>query len=271
MALKKMRLHWHLHPHKDDTWYKEQQRRMTPDEIARELDINYQLSIMGAVFRNDFDPRVHCVYEPFEPDRHYPIIRAIDYGRVNATLFAQLDRYGRLTVFKELILENTSVPEQAKAINAYSQQFKDFRFEDIDDPAGQNPNQQTDQTDREIMNKYGIYPYSVEIEKLRDRRKAGIELLKLKFNERVSKQECIRIYQPDCPMLVEALLNGYRYKTDRNGNIVHKDMIHEEHPYEDVVDCLRYISIEKFNVKQINKGPKPIMPTNYNKYTGLPS
>lgn len=270
MALKKMRLHWRLHPLKNDEWYNHEKRRMTEDELARELDINYNLSVMGAVFKSEFDPNIHTFHEPYKPDRHYRVIRAIDYGRVNVCLFAQLDKWGCLTVFKELILENSSVPDQARAIAAYSKELGDFDWDDIDDPAGQNPNQQSDQTDREIMNKYGIYPSSYEIEKLPDRRKAGIELLKLKFSERSNKQECIRIYQPGCPTLVEALLNGYRYKTDRNGNIVHKDAIHEEHPYEDVVDCLRYISIEKFNVERPNRGRKPIMPSSYDKYTGLP-
>lgn len=43
-------LHWKLHPLKDEVWYKEQGKRRTDEEIARELDINWEGSVTGRVY-----------------------------------------------------------------------------------------------------------------------------------------------------------------------------------------------------------------------------
>jgi len=43
-------LHWKLHPLKDDVWYEKQKERRLPEEIARELDINWEGSITGRVY-----------------------------------------------------------------------------------------------------------------------------------------------------------------------------------------------------------------------------
>jgi hypothetical protein len=43
-------LHWRLHPLKDEAWYEDEHKRRTQEEIASELDINYDLSIRGRVY-----------------------------------------------------------------------------------------------------------------------------------------------------------------------------------------------------------------------------
>lgn len=45
-----MSLHWTKHPFKDEDWYKGQQLKMTPAQIAQELDIDYEGSQEGRVF-----------------------------------------------------------------------------------------------------------------------------------------------------------------------------------------------------------------------------
>ena len=43
-------------------------------------------------------------------------------------------------------------------------------------------------------------------------------------------------------MVVDAFLGGYRYRKDTSGNVT--DKIHEEHPYEEPINCLQYFYIE---------------------------
>lgn len=43
-------LHWSKHPHKDDEWYKFQKKRMSPEDVAQELDISYHRSARGVVY-----------------------------------------------------------------------------------------------------------------------------------------------------------------------------------------------------------------------------
>ena len=43
-------LHWTLHPHKTNEWYEQEKLRRTTDEVARELDINWEGSTSGIVY-----------------------------------------------------------------------------------------------------------------------------------------------------------------------------------------------------------------------------
>lgn len=43
-------LHWRLHPLKDEAWYEEQKLRKLPEELAQEIDINWEGSITGRVY-----------------------------------------------------------------------------------------------------------------------------------------------------------------------------------------------------------------------------
>jgi hypothetical protein len=65
-----------------------------------------------------------------------------------------------------------------------------------------------------------------------------------------------------CLTLIDALEGGYRYgSTDQEHPL-------EEHPYEDVVDCLRYAIVHKCRIpgKPIRRPTRPYKPRN--RYTG---
>ncbi len=49
-GLNKLTLHWRQHPYKTEEWYEEAKRRMTPAEVAQELDIDFQGSLAGKLF-----------------------------------------------------------------------------------------------------------------------------------------------------------------------------------------------------------------------------
>lgn len=53
-GIHRIRLHWKLHPTKDETWYQNQCKELTEQEIAQELDIDYQASAGGVAL-----PRLH--------------------------------------------------------------------------------------------------------------------------------------------------------------------------------------------------------------------
>lgn len=43
-------LHWRLHPKKDQSWYDHEKSRRTSEELAREVDINWEGSLEGTVY-----------------------------------------------------------------------------------------------------------------------------------------------------------------------------------------------------------------------------
>lgn len=61
-------LHWKLHPKKDAAWYEAQKLRKLPEEIAQEIDINWEGSITGRVYPEFEHIRVDkFLYQPSWP------------------------------------------------------------------------------------------------------------------------------------------------------------------------------------------------------------
>src|SRR5262249_40910695 len=74
--------------------------------------------------------------------------------------------------------------------------------------------------------------------------KDGVSLIKYKLSERTGQNvPTIRVSRKGCPKLVESFQSGYAYKVNRSTQEV-LDTIDEKHPYEDVMDCLRYILMQ---------------------------
>jgi hypothetical protein len=79
--IKKITLHWRLHPDKDDAWYENEKTRRTPDEIAQELDISYTRSTRGRVYGEEYDQMAdekRITHVPFDP--MYPVTTSWDFG-----------------------------------------------------------------------------------------------------------------------------------------------------------------------------------------------
>lgn len=237
-------LWWPYHPEKDATWYAGEQERKTEDVIARELDINYALSKTGRVFSNFTESR-HVESKRFSYNPHRPVYRVFDFGRVNATLYAQVDSYGRKRILHERVLEASTTPEQADVANQDSKErFPDAEFIDICDPAGSWKDERGNSTDVSILESEGIYPSFDRISELptKERKKRARAMVNRDLQKSTGGHETFIIYDGDgfgCPILKKAMMGAYGYKVDVNGNVT--DKVDEKHPYEDVVDCLIYL------------------------------
>jgi hypothetical protein len=51
-AFNHVRIHWRQHPHRDDAWFHKVTQGRTPDEIARELEIDWDIAVKGRIFPN---------------------------------------------------------------------------------------------------------------------------------------------------------------------------------------------------------------------------
>ncbi len=89
LDIKRIRLHWSLHPKKDEVWYEEQKNMRTKLDIAKELDISYEDSVTGAVYP-EFTERAQferCAYNP-----RLPLYTSWDFGRdMNVIVWYQKD------------------------------------------------------------------------------------------------------------------------------------------------------------------------------------
>ena len=89
--MKHLSLHWTLHPLRGDEWYEQAIDGMTPEQIARELEISYSGAVEGRIF-GAFDEEVHLV-EGLEYDPSLPLYTSHDHGVNEETcVFIQVDK-----------------------------------------------------------------------------------------------------------------------------------------------------------------------------------
>lgn len=235
-------VHWKQHPFKSDKWYKEQNKRRTKDEIARELDINYVLSVEGRVYK-DFDYTKHVI-EDLDPIPDLQIIRTWDFGLNPAVVFSQIDKDGKWLVIDEIVPPlnlKPTISEYIPQVIEYSKkQYPDYSFKDICDIAGRQRSSHTGKTDIDWLISYGLAPiYNyVKIEE-------GINLVSSRLICQDFEPEPAFLISTKCPITIEAFSGAYKRK---RASIAGQETTPEqEHPYEDVMDCIRYTAWEKFD------------------------
>lgn len=246
--IKVITLHWKLHPFKSLDWYNKEKLRRTKDEIARELDINYIFSVEGKVYK-DFDYPVH-VRQNITLDKTLPLIRAWDFGLNPAVVFSQIDKNGQWRIIDEIVPDLDVKPTISQFIPdviAYcNKHYNEYRFEDVCDIAGRQRSSHTGKTDIDWLTSFGVYPRTnfVKIEE-------GINLVASKMIVKTADQEPCFLVSQDCTTVIEALNGGYkRKKPVCKGQETPPD---QEHPYEDVMDCIRYTAWEYFDPLRDNR------------------
>lgn len=231
-------LHWSLHPHKTQAWYEAQCQRMTPDEIARELDINYRLSIRNRVF-NEFAPKHKA--SNLQLNAHRRVVRVWDFGyHCPACLLMQEDERGRWLVLREYVGQRVAlVPFAQQVLRDMEQRYGlDLMVSDYCDPAGGQVNDKGEHTSIDLLNQLGIYPQGVRCPLVGSIEKVRHALLEERppLNGQGDSSPALLIDSEGCPQLVLAFEGGYRYPPNAHDS----ELPLEEHPYEDVMDCLRY-------------------------------
>lgn len=252
------KIHWTVHPEKDRAWYEKQCSRMTEDEIARELDLNFSMSVSGKVF-SAFKRYKHMTHK-FSPIAGFPIIRVWDFGHTNAVLYMQIDHMQRKRIWHERVLGKIDDGEAASDTVEMGQQamvdsqelFQGFEFIDICDPQGKvNDGTGKGSSHIEVLQKeFGVYPSYQVIDSTakKGRQKRCIQMVQKDLQYAPGGQESFQLYvSPDgntgCPILLKAMESAYAFKKDAAGNFT--DQIHQRHPFEDVVDCLFYGYLEE--------------------------
>ena len=247
-----LRFHWKNHPDKNQAWYDYQCRKESPDAVAREIDINYNLSVGNVVFKG-FNPLLHVDETPLDKilakfTREEKLIRAFDFGRTCCVLISAMDTMGRLYVLKEIIITASDTPTLAKVTKQWMQGVTFGTAKDTCDPSGvtKNYNDEKAPTAIEVLQDNGFKPEYDKIVSVRDRVTNGVELLQSLLSQMIDGRPMIKINAQGCPTLIDAFQSGYAWKVSNNGEVL--DTINEMHPYEDVMDCLRYQAMQFMGV-----------------------
>lgn len=264
------RVHWSDHPIKGagavrdekgaywSPWYQMKIAKMSPEQVASELDIKYDTSTRARVFTEFTDLHKAKNLRPFEGTR---ILRIWDPGKTFCVLFLQIDRWHRCLVLREEIFEDAEIHNVAEEIQQISAEcYPDFEFDDCGDPAGASRVSSAQEApEYTILNEYDIFVDYFYIQEMQPRLrvKARLQAIHNKLRELSTFQDrkdgtiqpgaAFLVDEDRCPKLVEALSEKYRWKIDK-ATKKPLDIIDEVHPYEDVVDCLGYGLLYKFGV-----------------------
>lgn len=134
---RKRTLHWKLHPLRNQKWYDKQVVNMTPDQIARELDISYEKSVAGQIY-NMFNFNTQVGNHPYNPD--LPLYITWDFGVGNPTFILWIQErpvpgwaFPEIRIIDEYEMTAQDPPHYAKIVEGrpYRKDVKHYG-----DPAG---------------------------------------------------------------------------------------------------------------------------------------
>lgn len=219
-GFKFFRLHWSQHPlysrglafseelgRLSSPWYESQIRTMTPEQIARELEINYARSVTGLVypeFSVDDIEQVTTEAE-FAPEKG-EIYLGWDFGLSDPTavLLCQKNRLGGYDVFQEVQSDGLAVVNVVPQIKEFARGYN-MPVYHWGDPAGNQREKISGSSIIEELGKHGIVVNS-RVRPVVD----GISLVRTMHRERK-----IRVH-PRCLIYIECKEN-YHYPLGRDG------------------------------------------------------
>jgi hypothetical protein len=272
--------HWSLHPEKNKGLYRDKDgklrspwydntikaKKMTPSAVARELDINYELSVEGVIFKQFQE--MHIFRGEFEVNPDLAVIRVLDYGGCNAALFAQKTNFGQMIFFKEIVSFESNTNKMGAAVMAYSATLDCLRFNDYDDPAGEHDKWVSGTSSAQIVNQYGIFPTHGASAACKDRRTSRIDHIHFHLSNLTEDGPAVMFHE-SMKWTIEAFQSGYRYAEGKDGAI-DTDVVDEMHPYEDCMDCTGMALMEEMGITRHKDRPKSNKPKpqRRDKYTG---
>ncbi len=237
------RLHWTQHPRRWDgkeidengrptsEWYRAMSASMTPDQVARELDIDFTRSVAGQVWP-EFSYDVHFRHDiQYEPSLELHGFLDFGIGAPTAGGFFQLHG-SEMWVLADYEMANCSVETNADNLWSLAQRIGfSGRKEDINwygDPAGDAREIKSGSSIIDGYRSAGFTTFTTPaIKSVAD----GLRLVRKKL----MRQEIY--FSLDCTVLADRI-SSYHYMTDGNGNVVNDKPKHDLASH--ICDALRY-------------------------------
>ena len=274
LGFRAVRLHYTAdpdkNPHHEDpeiaekaqAWYDSARSKYPdPNQWAQEMEINWWVG-QGQLVYPEFQETLHApALEGFRARKI--IYRAWDFGwHCPSVLIAQIDSKDRLVVLKEVVGRQQTTREFAQeVIKRCADWFPRHTagFTDFCDPAGQQAtstaNERAEIRDVEILNKLGVFPSWAYGWSRKDGRSLVHQLLQI----RLDKTPSMFVNAPDCPVLLQGFLGKYVYPPKKNG-AAHDEPDETNHPWADVMACLRYLASGLYSALGLRRGAAPSGP-----------
>jgi len=149
---------------------------------------------------------------------------------------AFINEHEQFCIRKTIMGENEKILDFGLRVKNYcNAMYQGAHFIDACDPAG-NQVKDTTETSIEYLNSIGIYPLSRPSKIIE-----GLEIIRNLNDKRIDNKFGLIIH-PDCTILIDAMLGGYRYKESREGQTVSEVPLKDGY-YDHLCDSLRYLLI----------------------------
>jgi len=232
-----VRIHWTQHPQRNKEWYRKACQGKTEDEIARELDIDWNISVKGRIY--DRWESNKCIIK-YKYQKELPLDIDFDFGIGESPVSIGISQDlpdGKTVYFKDMEFFGKTVDEIMPKLSSeiekigYVGKFKDLRC--WGDPSGKAKGATGKSWISEFRKYEIIIQYTTNVQK-RD-----LEYGHLIVNRMIAQDQLLCI--ENCYITIDSLEN-YKRKTDSEGNVL-DSMIVSDDWAKHRVDGIRYKAI----------------------------
>lgn len=218
------------------TYYERFLRSNSEDWCRRYVHAEYGIDPSGlAVFRDSFRKDIHVVDELY-PLSANPLIVGMDFGRDPCAVICQMNHKGQLLVLEEVIAKDIGLELQINAAvrpALLQERYLGRAAVIIGDPSGVAKSSIYEETTFDVIKRMGFMCYPAPTNDI-DARIRAIDAFLLSMR---AGAPGMLIDGGRCPVLVQALQNGYRFDKLRSGETKVKPAKNE---YSHVVDAFQY-------------------------------
>lgn len=239
-TIKKLTLHWKQHPEKDEVWYEKEKTRRTDEEIAQELDISYERSQRGRVYKNEWEQLIRdgrLTDVTFDP--MIPVSTSWDFGigAETAICFFQEMKDGTIKLIDYYENSGFSIDHYIKVVEK-----KDYRyFQHYGDITIKRNELGTGRSVWELLRQSGI---TIRGKVIKDKRQS-INATKLLMRQMmVSKR---------LSTFIDAIEN-YHYEYDEENQIFGEQPVHDWSSH--ACDSLSYFAVNRRSYQNLQEPPK---------------
>ncbi|TXH08440.1 MAG: hypothetical protein E6R04_10695 [Spirochaetes bacterium] len=264
-------LHWTKHPKKNREWYEAKKKDMQPWQVAQELDISYEKSKAGRIYKR-FDRAYHVADEVIKYQPLYEQAVAWDFGHGAATaiIWLQIDPTGQIQVWNYYELTDQDIdfhlpismgeyPDEIVLVDDSERKFiekvvakvpKNFtERHDYGDHAGTAKTANSKRSCKQALKNAGLEFKSTPKQTYDWRIRCTDNLMKLRQNAQGEWESRFQI-SPDCTKLIDCI-NNYVWDSENTD----KDDIKPKIDWASHgVTALEFFAINRFPIKTSSTG-----------------
>lgn len=215
------------------------------------LQGNYGTVVDGKPVYPEYSDDIHC--KPAEPTQGLPIVLGLDYGLTPAATFCQITPRGQFKVIDELTSEDMGIRQFAQDVLKphIAQNYRDFEFIAVGDPAGTSRSDTDEKTCFQILAEEEINAIPAHTNAFLARREAVA-----RFMGRLIDGQPGFMMDPKCRMLRKGFNGGYAYKRVNVGGERYRDVPDKNsssHPQDALQYAALYATLETVNTASFKK------------------